>query len=353
VPLLSGAMLLLVSACGGGSAASSSTPSLAQLSALSGSDRQKTLEDGARKEGKMTFYTSGILTSATGDVIKKFEAKYPFVKVDVYRADNAEIDQRVVQEYNAKQYLVDAFETSAEGLVPLQARGILGAYNSPDLPNYIDDAKTQAPNGGGTSWVVVRESYHGIGWNTKLVKDEDVPKTHDDILNPRWKGVIAVPQVFETTVGAYLSAKGPDFVNKLADLKIRYMKVSARQLADLVISGEVPLSIDIASAHVTDSQGKGAPIAWRGLEPVPTNEGSLAIAAKPAHPYAAMLYIDFVLSKEGAAVYDSFGYGTDRSDYQGKYSLPVSTKRFYASRVPDFEQAQDQWRKLVLQITTS
>jgi iron(III) transport system substrate-binding protein len=27
-----------------------------------------------------------------------------------------------------------------------------------------------------------------LGWNTQLVKKPDVPKTYEELLNPKWKG---------------------------------------------------------------------------------------------------------------------------------------------------------------------
>jgi iron(III) transport system substrate-binding protein len=302
-----------------------------ELARYLGPDRQQILLEGALKEGTLLFYTSGILTAATGDVIKNFEAKYPGIKVEVVRASDDELAARTIREYGANQFLVDVFEMSSDGLLPMKTRNVLGSFNSPELSAFIDESKTEGPNG--VSWVVVRESYHGIGWNTTLVNEADVPKTHDDLLEPRWKGVFAVHNAFDNTIGAYIQAKGRGFIDRLAEQKIRYMQVSARQLADLVIAGEIPISPALASAHVTDSKAKGAPLAWRPLEPTPTNDGSVAIAAKPPHPHAALLYLDFAISKEGQKSYDTFGYGIARKDMESHYSLSIQPESRTSSRV--------------------
>jgi iron(III) transport system substrate-binding protein len=321
-----------------------------ELARYKGADREQILLDGAKKEGgTLQLYTSGILTSATGDIIKNFEQKYG-LKVEVFRASSDEIATRVIREYGANQFLVDAYELTPEALLPFKNRNLIGSFSSPDLGNYVESAVTPGPNG--ASWVVVRESYHGLGWNTNLVKKEDVPKSYDDILNPRWKGMYTVHSNFDNTIGAYLQAKGRDYVLKLGDQKIRLMNVSARQLADLVISGEVPITLDLASAHVVDSQSKGAPIDWMPLEPVVTNEGSVAIPSKPPHPNAGLLFLDFITSRAGEESYDKFGYGVPRKDMNTKNSLPPTMKRFQVTAFPNPEQEWKTWKDLSLQITT-
>ncbi len=314
-----------------------------------GPDRQQILEQGAKKEGSVQLYTSGILTSATGEIIKNFESKYG-VKVDVYRASNDELATRALQEAAANQNVVDLFETTAQGLVPLKAKNIITDYNSPQLGAFMPDAITRGTNG--VSWTIVRESYHGIGWNTNLIVDADVPRTYEDLLDPKWKGQMAVPAAADDTIGAFLQAKGRDYVLKLKEQNVRLMKVSARQVADMIIAGEVPLSFDIASAHVAASREKGAPIQWRPLEPVTTNDGSIAVATKAPHPHAAVLLLDYYLSREAAQSYDKFQYGVPRTDIQSEGTLPTSMKRFYATQLPDYEQAVKDWNKLLLDITT-
>lgn len=323
-----------------------------ELARYMGADRTQILEEGARKEGGVQLYTSGVLTSSVGEIVKKFEQKYPFLKVEVFRASNDEVATRVIQEYRANQFLVDTFETTSGGLLPLRERNILASYNSPELAAFTQDAKVAGPNG--AYWVVVRESYHGIGWNTTKHRLEEVPKTYEDLLDPRWKGLFVVPDAADDTIGAYIQARGKDFLDKLAKQNVRLMKVSARQLADLVISGEVSISLDLASAHVDASKLKGAPIEWLRppLQPVPTNDGAVALAAKPPHPHAALLLADFFLSREGAKSYDNFQYGVPRTDMQSRNSLPSNIQRFYPARVPNYEQNLQEWKDLLLKLTT-
>src|SRR5689334_6441582 len=57
--------------------ASSSRPTtLEQIAHYTGPDRQQILEEGAKQEGTVQLYTSGILEGAEGEIIKNFEARY-------------------------------------------------------------------------------------------------------------------------------------------------------------------------------------------------------------------------------------------------------------------------------------
>ena len=88
--------------------------------------------EGAKKEGRMMWYTS-LTGGPNQEAPKVFEAKYPGIKVDVYRGDSDAIIQRVMQESQAKRYLVDTIETTFPILKVMQEYKLLAPYFSPHL----------------------------------------------------------------------------------------------------------------------------------------------------------------------------------------------------------------------------
>src|SRR5688572_9369524 len=78
-----------------------------EIANLEGPDRQKILEDGAKKEGELFWYTTLQVDEASGPISKAFMKKYPFVKVDVYRGTGVTITQRLQAEFLAKKAIVD------------------------------------------------------------------------------------------------------------------------------------------------------------------------------------------------------------------------------------------------------
>jgi iron(III) transport system substrate-binding protein len=188
-------------------------------------------------------------------------------------------------------------------------------------------------------------SYFSIAYNTKLVAAADAPKTYDDLLNPKWKGKMALPgtSTLANWIGAVLKEKDVGFLRKLGQQDIRIYEVSARAVANLVISGEVPLSPAIFNSHVANSRKHGGHIAWRALGGVyPTTDGAV-IAAHAPHPFSAMLFIDFVLSKDGQKIFQNLGYSSARNDMP---STDKPAKIYYLSDEPDYIQNYEKWTAL-------
>jgi ABC-type glycerol-3-phosphate transport system substrate-binding protein len=106
------------------SAGAAQSISIAELAAYNKPDREKVLYDGAKKEGKLMWYTS-LTGGPNTDAPKVFEAKYPGIKLEVYRSDSDGIIQRVMQEAQAKRYIVDSIETTFPILKVMQENNLL------------------------------------------------------------------------------------------------------------------------------------------------------------------------------------------------------------------------------------
>jgi hypothetical protein len=82
--------------------------SIAELAGYNKPDRERILYEGAKKEAKLMWYTS-LTGGPNTDAPKVFEAKYPGIKLEVYRSDSDGIIQRVMQEAQAKRYIVGQY----------------------------------------------------------------------------------------------------------------------------------------------------------------------------------------------------------------------------------------------------
>ncbi|MFC1816660.1 hypothetical protein ACFL0M_12170, partial [Thermodesulfobacteriota bacterium] len=70
----------------------------------------------------------------------------------------------------------------------------------------------------------------------------------------------------------------------------------------------------IFDSHVGKSIKMGAPVNWIPLEPVPSYLGQIMLPKNSPHPHAALLYIDFDLSKKAGEIYKAEGYNSPRKD---------------------------------------
>jgi iron(III) transport system substrate-binding protein len=314
---------------------------VAEIANYKGADRQKMLEDGAKKEGQLQLYAIG---TQNDPVYKAFNAKYPYIKIEVKKNDTAVMTRLIMEEASANTYNVDAIELTTGGLHPMRQAGLLQPYWSPEMAAYEKDAIEP-----GRHWVLDYESYLSLGYNTDLVSEADAPKTYDDLLNPKWKGKMALPgtSTLANWIGAVLKEKDESFLRKLGQQDIRIYEVSARAIANLVISGEVALSPSIYNSHVANSRKHGGHIAWRALGGVyPTTDGAV-IAAHAPHPHAAMLFIDFVLSKDGQKVFQNLGYSSAREDMRNP---DKPAKIYYLTDDPNYLQNYEKWMTLGHQI---
>jgi len=288
---------------------------ITELALYKGADRQRILEEGAKKEGKLTFYTSGILTQAVRPVVDAFEKKYPFIKVEIWRASTVALTSRAVEEFKAGKHLLDVMEGTQTNMLILQEMGIAIPFFSPQFAFLEEEALTMAPTGGAYA-AAFRTSGIGFGYNTKLLPREELPRTYQDLTNPKWKGKLAVAG---SDTGINWAAciyhnYGEDLLKKIAAQGFAVHMVSGQAMLDMVINGEYVASPTIFDSHVFGSRKKGAPVAWVPLEPVRVNIGQVAIAKHAPHPHAALLFADFELSKESAEIHRSVGYDNFRKD---------------------------------------
>ena len=312
---------------------------VAEIANYTGGDRQRILEDGAKREGTLTIYTTG---TQIAPLVDRFRQKYPFVRVQMLRASSVEVATKVTQEYAAGVFLVDAFELNTDGLILPRDQGVLQPFTSPEAVNFEANAVE-----GGRHWISARESYTGIGYNAAKIPAAQAPQTYQDLLDPKWKGKMAISATTGTAgnwVGAMVVTHGADFVRALGKQDIRVYPVADRALANLMISGEVTLSPTIYQSHVAASKAQGAPLGWNAPGPVPVTDTAVALAAKAPHPHAAMLLIDFLLSGEAQLIYRDLGYLSSRKDMTSD-EYPDLAKLFLMNR-PHYVEEFEGWMRL-------
>jgi iron(III) transport system substrate-binding protein len=321
-------------------------PSLAERAKYMGADRERVLYDGAKRESKIVWYTSLVPHK---EIAKVFEAKYPGVTVETYRADGTDLSNRLLAETQAKRYIADAIETTPGPLMPLRDNQVLLLYNSPYLAGYPDIAKEKA-SGGLVYWATDRESLNGVGYNKNVLPAADVPKKFDDLMKPALRGKMSTAnnETGARSIGTMLKAKGEAFVRKLKEQEIRPYAITAGGLADLIISGEVPISFTAIQTNLTQpAAAKGAPVAWVPMELVAVNAGGAAIQANAPHPHAALLFVDFLISPEGQKMFgEKLFYGSAAKDY--------GFERWYPEKglsTTEYQEQADQWLKLLREIT--
>src|SRR5262245_18152339 len=153
-----------------------------EVALMKSADRQKILVDGARTEGKLSFYTTLIVDQVVRPLKDAVEKEYPFVQVDFFRGNSDRIVQRLLSEYQAKRYAVDVIDGTTTTTLVRRA-GYAQKFFSPYLAEYPPELKDAQG-----FWGVANLYFHTLGYNTKMVRPSEVPRSYEDLLNPRWKG---------------------------------------------------------------------------------------------------------------------------------------------------------------------
>jgi iron(III) transport system substrate-binding protein len=323
------------------SLAAAQTKSAVDLANYRGADREEMLKAGAKKEGKLVWYTS---LTAHRDIANVFEAKYPGIKVETYRAGSTDLTRRLLSEGQTKRSIADLIETTPATLMIMRESKLLMPYFSPHLSNFPDDAKEEADKGR-VLWTTDRESIVGFGYNRNLIRAADVPKNFAELMKPENKGKISVSGDVTGVrfIGAMIKAKGEEFVKQLNALDVKMHMISGGAMHELMAAGEMPMSISIFRNHVLAAKPKGAPTEWVPMDLNPTNAGGVALPAGTNSPHAALLFTDFLLSPEGQKIFeDRFRFATSTKNY--------GFKRWYPEKgmtVEQYEKAEERWKKLL------
>jgi len=286
---------------------------LAELAFYKGSDRQQILEEGAKKEGNLLVYTTG--TTALTAIAEAFKKKYPFIKVDFWRSSGGPLVSRTTEEFKAGSYIMDLMDTTQTNQEFVSRMGIFQNFNSPNFAQMEDEAKTLAPGDKGTR-VLFRTYGIGFGYNTKLLSKEQLPKSYQDLTDPKWKGKLAIAgsNTGACWVRAIQHSYSDDLLNKIAAQNFPVQVMSAQALLGLVQSGEYVGSPTLVDANVYGLRLTGASVGWVPLEPAWGQADSIGIAKYAPHPCAALLFADFEYSKEAGEIHRSFGYSSLRKD---------------------------------------
>ena len=267
-----------------------------ELAAYNGADRLQRLVAGAKKEGGLTIYTS-----AQGDdmapLLAGFEKKYG-VKPTVWRAGSEKVLQRTITEARGNRYTVDVIETNGPELESLHREKLLQLVVSPHHANLMPAAVL--PH---REWIGTRLNVFVQAYNPNLVKKEELPKSWEDLLNPRWKGRLGIEQDDQDWLAGMAAELGEAKAVKLFKDMVAANGMSVRKghtlLTQLVVSGEVPLALTVYNYKAQQLKQKGAPIDWLAISTAIARPNGIGVARAAPNPNAALLFYDFELSEEG------------------------------------------------------
>jgi iron(III) transport system substrate-binding protein len=265
---------------------------------LTGPDRSARLIAGAKKEGTLTLYSSAP-TEVMSDVTNAFARKYG-VKVNLWRGASEEILQRVTTEARGGIF-PDVMETAGPDIEAANREKLLQTVETPATSELMPEAV--AAN---RPWIVSRLTVFTIAYNTNVVRKADAPKSYQDLADPKWKGKLGIESDDGNWLMTMSQTIGEEQAQKLFRDMVAKNGISVRKghalLGNLIASGEVPIALDSYFDEISTLKKQGAPVETVFAAPVVVMPTAVAAFKRASHPYAAVLFIDFLLSQDGQKI---------------------------------------------------
>jgi iron(III) transport system substrate-binding protein len=310
--------------------------SLAELAVYAGPDRTQKLIDGAKKENALTIYSS-MTTADMGALINAFAAKYG-IRAQHWRGSSEDIRNRTTREYSGGRYDVDLAETAGPDMEAMVREQLLQKIVTPVSAELIPQATL--PHG---QWIATRLSVFAAAYNTDIIKKADAPKTYQDLLNPRFKGKLGIEAEdanwFMSVVGSMGEQKGLKLFRDIVAANGMSIRKGHTLLANFVPTGEIPLALTAYSYRVEQLKNEGAPVEIVYLPPVVAFPTGAGIFKRAPHPYAALLFEDFILT-EGQKIL------AERESVPTNTKVKAPPKDLIFVDLPKFMDEGEKWTRL-------
>jgi iron(III) transport system substrate-binding protein len=259
----------------------------------------------AEAEGEVLFYTHDS-DPAGAAIVDAFHKDFPKIKGSYLRAQTGALYSKILAERAAGRFAVDVIQFSEVATaLDFKKRDGYELYNSPQAAAYPPDALGQHPG----YFFYPGLGFACIAYNSDKIPEVEAPKTWKDLLNPRWRNAISIKQ---STSGMQFvewyelrRLYGDWFWKEFAKLRPRGFD-SRAQIFDRLAKGDDKICALGEWAGYQLAKDKGAPLTFVApADGCPASPMAAGIVSKPAHPEAARLFLDWLMSQKGQTLYQS------------------------------------------------
>jgi ABC-type Fe3+ transport system substrate-binding protein len=276
----------------------------------------------AKQEGNLIVYSVWDVDHLR-TITDAFMKRYPGIKATYWQARNPEIVTRALTEFQGGQSSVDVILSDNAPPV-LRAAGAMASYETVQKEVlYLHDPTLPT----------VSLQIQALTYNTKKMKAADLPKSWEDVANPKYKGMVALDDPLRAgPLSSMLAAlntqwNNPErfkkFVSGLKALNVPVHK-STSAMFRLVVAGEYAICMPALLHDVIHDKEKGTPIDYVRSAPPVVFPRQAGIYGKAPNPNAARLFAEWLISIEGQKVIDGLGRESARSDFKSKTSIETA-----------------------------
>ena len=284
-------------------AAAAQTPAeqlYAELAKLKPDQRTKRLEEGARKEGKLTFVHTwrGKIARDFGSA---FEKRYSYIKFEMSDLGSQDAAERFIAEERTGRHLTDILSLAVPDLAVVLKQNLVARYPTPatgkilkQYSGFIDKENR---------WTAWYWSEHGISYNTNLVSAAQAPKEWFDLCKPAFKGQISFDPAETRFLAGLYTMMGEEKTKqwlKCIGENQPIIQTGHTQRMELMLTGDHAVQGDNYLYAGIEAMKKNpkAPYAIVYTAPILAFAGSMVISRNTQNPHAAALMADWALSDE-------------------------------------------------------
>jgi ABC-type Fe3+ transport system substrate-binding protein len=282
----------------------------------------KELYPKAKQEGALIIYSVWDIEHIRA-ITDAFAKRYPGIKTTYWQGRNPEIVTRVLTEFQGGQASVDTILSDNAPSV-LRAAGAMASYETVQKDVLVLHDPTLP---------TVSLQVQALTYNTKKLKPADLPKSWEDVANPKYKGMVALDDPMRAgplssmLAGLWTQwndqARFKKFVTGLKALGVPVHK-STSAMFRLVVAGEYAICMPALLHDVIHDMEKGTPIDYVKNVPPIVFPRQAGIYAKAPHPNSAKLFAEWLISEEGQKTIDAIGRESSRNDFKAKTSIETA-----------------------------
>jgi len=292
------------------------------------------LIEAAKREGAKAVAYGSLESNTVEPIIEAFYKKTG-IAVEYWRASATKVMDRALGELRAGKPLFDVMVNNSGAIHVMKKEGIFAKYISPAASAYPKEVVD--PDLG----PVYRNTPIGIVYNKAQMKAADAPKSLEDLLQPKYRGKLVMPDPTQhTTTLQWLASlykimgkeNSEKFILELGATK-PFLVESLAPSAERVSTGETPVGISLIRYVVTYSE-KGAPVDYVRIGKMLSTGQYLALSTKAPRPNSGKAFIDFFLGDESMAILAKMGEFVNR---KGFYPPLPDADKIQAVEMDDFD----------------
>ena len=300
----------------------------------------------AKEEKETTVYAT-IDRGPFSTWIKEFNKKYPEAKINHVTGGSEKLISRWTTEYETGRMKASMF-ISTSNVKRTWQNGQVMKLKPEYMPSFREAPDKFKSDDG--SWLATRQVLGSVFYNTNQVKKGAASSWMDVVNNQKWSGQKIgwdpTPNMF--LMQWLFENQDKKFFQALHDMKPRWVD-SHTDLVRLCGAGEFPVAFSYT--HKMGRFGKKLPIDYFKFDPMPSVVSPGVISNRAASPNSALLFFNWLASKEGQMVLGKTQYipwhpDAEYTAYDGVYpsnEYKVDT----VSPAVNIEQTNKQWKNIM------